>query len=403
MTDIAAEDVSGAHRPGAGSALNPPNGPAGTLPRRDLIILPLLSLATLIVLLMFSEIGARLYFAEAIDDSCRIHGTAPGETRDLPNCRSQLKLPEGRMATYSYNECGYRTDAPCGPRPAGVARVALIGSSMVQSYGVSYDEAFATQAERALEKSCGRPVQMENLGAVGNSILGMHHQIGEALGLHPDAVVMMVDPFDVWSLSTYPETTASSAVPQAAPPPEAASPDLVHRVEMALKSSRAVFLMQHFLFKNRAFYIKAYLLYGDKADFLRSPLTPAWDERLARFERLAADMAGQAHKAGVPFVLLLGPQQAQAILMSDRHPPAGVDPRAFGRRMAEIAGRHGMILIDSAEAFTPVKHPEDDFFPVDGHPDAEGNAVIAHALVQGLEQGAMAPFAACDASRAAAH
>jgi hypothetical protein len=399
MTDIAAEAVSGPTPPGAGSALNPPQGPAETLPRRDLIVLPLLSIATLMVLLMFSEIGSRLYFAEAIDDACRIHGTAPGETRDLPNCRSQLKLPEGRMASYSYNECGYRTDAPCGPRPAGVGRIALIGSSMVQSYGVSYDEAFATQAERALEKSCGRPVQMETMGAVGNSILGMHHQIGEALGLHPDAVVMMVDPFDVWSLSTYPDAQPSPAAEQAATPPDSASHDLVHRVEMALKSSRAVFLMQHFLFKNRAFYIKAYLLYGDKADFLRPPLAPAWDERLTRFERLAADMAGQAQKAGVPFVLLLGPQQAQAILMSDKHLPAGVDPRAFGRRMAEIARRHGMILIDSAEAFTPVKHPEDDFFPVDGHPDAAGNAVIAGALVQGLMHGPAAPFAACAAAR----
>lgn len=403
MTDIAAEGVSGKRRrPGS------PEAAAGTLPRRDLIILPLLSLATLIVLLVCSEIGARLYFAESIDDSCRIHGAAPGETRNRPDCRTELKLAEGRMASYSYNECGYRTDAPCGPRPAGVDRIGLIGSSMVQSYGVSYNEAFATRAGNFLEKSCGRPVQMENLGAVGNSILGMHHQMGEALALHPDVVVMMVDPFDIWSLSNYPErkpspaTTPPPAVRQPDAAPDAGPHDLVHRAQMALKSSRAVFLMQHFLFKNRAFYIKAYLLYGDKADFLRSPLTPAWDARLAEFERLAGDMADQAHKAGVPFVLLLGPQQAQAILMSTKHPPAGVDPRVLGRRMAEIAQRHGIILIDSTVAFAQVKQSQDDFFPVDGHPDEKGNAVIAEALARGLE-GSVAPFTACAAARTAAN
>jgi hypothetical protein len=394
MTDIAAEaeDVSGARRAVSGPAKGA-EALAGTLPRRDLIILPLLSLATLLVLMVFSEIGARLYFAEAIDDACRIHGAAPGETRNRPDCHDELKLPEGRMAAYSYNECGYRTDAPCGPRAAGVKRIALIGSSMAQGYGVSYGEAFATRAGRALEKACGPPVQIENLGAVGNSILGMHDQIGEALGLHPDAVLMMVDPFDVWSLSDYPETTPSPPVRQADPAPEAAPPNLVHRVEMQLKSSRAMFLMQHFLFQDRALYIKAYLLYGDKADFLRAPFTQPWEQRFSEFERLAADMANQAHKAGVPFGLLLGPQQAQAILMSTKHLPDGVDPRAFGRRMAQIAQRHGIILIDSADAFTHVARPERDFFPVDGHPNEEGNAVIADSMVRGLMQSA--PFAAC--------
>ena len=394
MTDIAAEDVSG--EPAATSA-------RGTLPRRDLIILPLLSLATLAVLLVCSEVGARLYFAESIDDVCRIHGAAPGETRNLPNCHTELKLPEGRMAAYSYNECGYRTDAPCGPRPAGVKRIALIGSSMAQSYGVAYDDAFATRAGRALEKSCGGPVQIEDMGAVGNSILGMHNEMGEALGLHPDAVVMMVDPFDVWSLSSYPDpATQSPPTGQAGPAPDAAPPNLVHRLEMQLKSSRAVFLMQHFLFKNRDFYIKAYLLYGDKADFLRTPATAAWTERFAEFERLAADMAARARAANVPFVLLLGPQQAQAVLMSMKHLPAGVDPRAFGRQMAGIADRHGIVLVNGADAFAGVARPEEDFFPVDGHPDEKGNAVIANALVRGLVQGPAAPFAGCAAARSAA-
>lgn len=398
MTDIAAERLRG----DTASADNSPAGSLGRLPRRDLIILPLLSLATLAVLLVFSEFGARMYLPEAIDDVCRVHGAAPGETRNLPNCRTELKLPEGPMAVYSYNACGYRTDASCGPRPAGVNRLAIIGSSMAQGYGVAYEDVFATRTGHALEKLCGRPMQIENMGTVGNSVLGMHNEIGEALGLHPDAVVMVIAPFDIWSLSNLPPYDPNAPTPAKAPaapePQQGEPPNLLHQLEMDLKASRAVFLMQHLLFQNPSFYVKTYLLYGDKADFLRSPFSPAWEARLTEFEQLVSDMADKAHRAGVPFALMVGPQQAQAVLMSTKQVPAGVDPSAFGRRMAEIASRHGIVLINTTEAFAQVKRADQDFFTVDGHPDEKGNAVIADALVQGLVQGPAAPLAACSGS-----
>src|SRR5258708_27951487 len=106
-------------------------------------------------------------------------------------------------------------------------------------------------------------------------------------------------------------------------------------------------------------------------------------------------MADKAHRAGVGFALLLGPQQAQAILLSMKNLPPGVDPRAFGRRMNEIAARHGMFMINTTDAFADVQRPELDFFPVDGHPEEKGNVVMADATVRRLVAGDVAPFAAC--------
>ncbi len=88
------------------------------LPRRDFIILPLISLTTIAVLFVATEIGARLLWPESGSSTCLVTDSVEG-LREKPNCEERLKNAEGPWVTYHYNECGYRTSASCVPsRPA---------------------------------------------------------------------------------------------------------------------------------------------------------------------------------------------------------------------------------------------------------------------------------------------
>ncbi len=41
-----------------------------------------------------------------------------------------------------------------------------------------------------------------------------------------------------------------------------------------LKSSRAVMMLQHYMYESPVTYANLYLLYGDAADYLRQPFSP---------------------------------------------------------------------------------------------------------------------------------
>ena len=101
------------------------------LPRRDLILIPLLALLTLLVLAVLGELASRQVFVESGAEPCGTVGPA-GVAVMRPNCASHRKAAEGPDTVNAYNDCGYRTPQPCGSRPAGGIRVALMGASTAQ-------------------------------------------------------------------------------------------------------------------------------------------------------------------------------------------------------------------------------------------------------------------------------
>src|ERR1700728_1613113 len=65
------------------------------LPRRDLVILPLLSILTIALLLVGSEVAARRFFPESLGgDPCRVADATIG-FKYRPNCTSRVKSAEG--------------------------------------------------------------------------------------------------------------------------------------------------------------------------------------------------------------------------------------------------------------------------------------------------------------------
>ena len=367
----------------------------GGLPRRDLWLLPLVSLTTGVLLLVSAEVAARAIWPEQLFNSCRLSDQTVG-VRYRPNCSSEMKTPEGPWYRSAYNDCGYRSDASCGPLPLGRRRLALLGASLTEGYLVTYADTIGARLEGNLTKRCNAPVEVQNLGSLARFGRRLIPQMDEALGLHPSAVILMAAPFDIEEIIDDPAAGPQQGT--SAP----AHLSLEQRLFETVKESRAFAMAQHFLFRNPSVYLPLYLRYGDKADFLRPPFSALWQERLQAFDSLVGTLADRAHRAGVVFAIVFVPQEAQVALMAaGRTVPPGVVPTAFQAEISKIAARHGAFFIDTSVALRARPAPERLYYQVDGHLSGEGQPIAGAYIAQQLTDASAGPFADCRGTVAA--
>jgi hypothetical protein len=366
--------------------------------RRDLVVLPCLSLLTIVFLLIGSEATARYFFVSSEADSCEVSDARIGFTFK-PNCTSQMKVAEGPWVTNQYNACGYRTRDACGRVPAGASRIALIGSSASEGLYVDYDHTFATRTAVELTQRCHRPVETQNLGRLICSPACAYHRVDEALALKPDVLVLAISPHDIETMSAEEVRDRDKPIPPTHPAElDAKKGADTKRLQKVLTGSRSVTAAEHFIFQDPATYLKMYLVYGDKADFLRQPFTAAWQRRFADFDLLLGEMAEKARAANVPFYLVEIPSLAQSSILAMQTPPAGqVSATALNRELAAIAARHGVQFVDVLETFRKTPGANKYFYMVDGHLNADGEALISGPLVEQLVAGKGTVFSGCDA------
>jgi hypothetical protein len=369
-----------------------PGGPGpGRLPRRDLVLLPGIALLTVLLLLLLGEAAARVAWPEQERDACVVHDPVLGK-RGLPNCVSTIRKAESPWVTTHTNDCGYRSPTSCRPLPPGMPRVAVIGSSTSAGYLVAEPDLFTTLAAAKLRSLCGRTVDFQNLGVAGLGQAEVVQRVDAALATRPSVLVWVFVPFDVENVPL-----AEADVP-AAPPP----PSLLNRIHGLAVRSRAMLVAQHYFYRNLGLYVRTYLGQADRSDFLRAPLSSLWQRRLAYLDRSVAAIAEKAHAAGVPFMLVLASQQAQAALMT-MPPRPGIDPLAFGRALDALAARHGGRFVDLTGSFAGKAWRDDLFYPVDGHLAAGGNRLLADALAASLAGGDYPAFQSCAAAGRATH
>jgi hypothetical protein len=373
------------------------------LPRRDYLLIPLVSLLTIVVMLGAIEVISRTVYPnypEYALDTCAL---PPAEgAHHKPDCSVKFKITEGPAYVESYNDCGYRSISPCGPKPTGHIRIAMLGSSFALGYGVPYEQSFARETELDLSRACRRPVEIQNLSAGFLQPLQMYGRFNEALALQPDLVVVIINPQDASSDYTSQDiqNRDSPRSVQRKPQPLPAWRKLAEDLKGKFY---AIAIAEHFLFLNQSNYISHYLQYGDEADFLRVPYSPVWQRRFANLDILLGGMADRARAKGVPLVFSLGLQRAQAGLMNDPSWPKGVDPYAFGRAFDEIAARHGIINIDPEPDFARTPNASNLFYAVNAHLNAKGNDVYHQALTRGLLSSNLAAFQGCSDQVAFAH
>jgi len=359
------------------------------LPKRDLWLLPLISVTTLLALVIVAEMGARIAWPEEKANSCAKPDSALGY-RFRADCTSTMKSAEGPWYTNEYNDCGYRSAQPCTPVPAGTRRIAIIGSSIAEGYLVPYPDTIGARLAQDLSRRCGAPVEVQNLGGMG--YFSGHRpllRLEEALTLRPNAVVLVLTPFDL-------ETGIMEEEEDLTP----AGPVVNHlgirgRLFIHLKESRAFMMAQHFRFRDMAVYLPLYLNYGDKADYLRPPFTPPWQERLRRLDERLGQWSERAHAAGVPLSIALIPQEAQLVLMAQHAPPPGVDPYALPAAIAAIAARHDVGFVDTSDVLKTQASPELLYYQVDGHLSGDGQPLAAKSIARWFGAGL---FSACQAA-----
>jgi len=269
---------------------------------------------------------------------------------------------------------------------------------------VGYNETWAARAAKDLTRMCGRPVEVQNLGRELCLPICEFHRMDEALVLNPDLVVMTVAPYDLEHLVPSEGSGGDKSIPSKHAPngiPEKRS--ILKSAQTLVTKSRAVTVVEHFLFQDPSTYAHLYLAYRDKADFLRSPLSPAWEQRLAGFELLLGEMAERFHAAHVPFVLIEMPSVAQVSVLALNNRPPKVDPYALNQRLTEISSRHGIQFVSGLDAFRQAPGSNKFFYMVDGHMNEEGHALVSGQLVDQLTQGLNPALSGCSEPQKIAH
>jgi hypothetical protein len=377
------------------SATDTKSLPAADLPKHDYVLLPLISVLTIVILFSVAEGLTRWIWPEQKFNSCEIDDAVNG-TRFKPNCSARVKNAEGPWTTYQYNDCGYRGQTSCATKPPGSARIAIIGSSVAQGLYVPYEQTYFGRLASDLNRTCDRTVDIQNLGVLNVSPIDTYRRIPEVIGLKPDVVLYLVAPFDL-EKQIDPKALAERDAPARTngSPAVTLARSPMKRFQEEVIKGRSVLVAQYFLFENKETFLRVYLLYGDKADFLRQPFTAAWQKRFAEMDVLIGGMADELRKAGIPLVVAAVPSRAEAALLSTRPPPPNVDPFAFGQRIDEIATQHGAAYVDLTGAFSKIPDAQNMYYVVDGHVAAEGQAVMARAISRKLQDGTIPAFSKC--------
>lgn len=364
------------------------------MPARDLWLVPLISIVTLLVMLAAAEVSARLWWPEQLDNSCRAPDGELG-FKYRPHCSATMKSAEGPWYTNDYNGCGYRSAAPCGPVPAGTRRIALIGSSVAEGYLVEYANTIDARLDSELSDMCGAPVEVQNLAAYGYGGRRLVLRVEEALTLKPAAVLLVIMPFDVLDQDNEdPGATPRDAT--RARPPAMPSQSFAHRLFELASHSRSLTVARSLIFSNDpSLYARLYLHNGDRADFLRPPLTAAWQERLRRFEFWISRIADRTASAGVPSTVVYVPNQAQVSLAESPLVLPTADPEALPKAIEAIARRHGFEFLDELKTLQTVSRPGTLYYQVDGHPSGKGQRFLAHDIAAHYAADKHGPFTNC--------
>lgn len=151
-------------------------------------------------------------------------------------------------------------------------------------------------------------------------------------------------------------------------------------------------MLRHILYENenQDQYVTSFLMNGDNsAGFVKAEFSPSWQGHLKEFDSCAADIESQAKAAGILFAAVLLPNRAQAAMISMSDWPAGYDPYKLDHELRSIIESHGGIYIDILPGYRTIANAEQYYFPVDGHPDARGHAIISRLLARELTRGAI--------------
>ena len=366
-------------------------------PARQAIVLPLVALLTLVLIGVPTEIVARLLFSETPIGarSCLILNDSSTGVRGVPNSQCTERTYESEWVQYKFNSCGHRAAMECGQKRPGTFRIVMVGSSIAHGYTVPFDKSFGVLLPQLLSKETGRDIELYNEGMPWGTPRGVYLRFNEALAEQPDMLLWAISPWDIFYVDL--------AVPEAhaaAPPKQAVGSSTWDRLKatvfrkpdlsrFAWVSSRALFMLQHILYKSDSIYLSHSLSATDEyASSLQDKPGKEWQEKLQKFDNYVAEMAARAKAAHVPLVFTALPRHAQVVMISRGVAPPGVNPYSFGDQIKAVVEKNGGMYIDILQQFRDVPDVNRTFYPVDQHMTVPGHQLLAQMIAEGLTQGA---------------
>lgn len=377
------------------------------LPLREWIRLPVIGLFTVLLLAVSTELTARwLYPASQINfDSCFVTGDLSGEAPVKSNGVCVERIAESKFpAEYRFNSRGDRADN-LQPKQPGVYRIVMIGSSMAMGLFVPREMSFASLLPAELTERIGHKVELYNMATGGKFRGGAFPtrsslpRVKDVVIADPDMILWVITPTDVKNADLdAPDLTSGFGTEgekagrwqRVWSELEAVSARLGSELHRRWDQTRTSVVLMHVLLSSESpdQYVDSYLKNADDAEFLRTKASGQWQHSLQAFRLEVAQIARQANEARVPLVAVLVPNRAQAAMISRGEWPHGYDPYEIGNVLRTMIESDGGRYIDILPDLRPMANPERYYFPVDGHLDPYGHAMIARLLADKLSSGA---------------
>jgi hypothetical protein len=410
------------------NAIASENAPEERLPRRDWVLLPLVSLLTIGLILGSAEWIARRMFTESLvgADRCHTFRDPVSGVERISNCVYWGKDLETQPTEYRFNSSGYRSDAEFGPKSPGTYRIALVGSSFGLGAGTQNEQTFAVTLPADLSRRTGHAVELYNEAIPGIPGLpqSLTRRFQDVLTTQPNLVL--------WELTEWDIKEAMTPLPVSVAPVKEQSLQekawiqlrkdlprhearqvvsdflgLARGVSVSAKDflgdARTTSMLLHYFYKSQSIYVKNSLRGPDEfVGYLRAEPSAEWQARLRAFDADVASVEAQAKEAGVTLAVVLLPSHTQAEMISLGEWPAGYDPYKLDNDVRLTVMSRGAVYIDIFPGFRDIPNVGRYYLPVDGHPNAGGQAVISRLLADRLSTGAVPALGATALPRAVA-
>ena len=387
------------------------------LQRLDWLLLPAVSLLTICLMAVSAELLSRWFYpvTQVGFQNCFATNDSTGDAAVKPNSVCWEQIAESNLkAEYRFNSRGHRAGTELNPKPPGTYRIVLIGSSLTQGLFIPREKTFAALLPEELSMETGRKVEVYNEATGGKFRGGPYptensaQHFDQVLAAQPDLILWVITPTDIMNSGSKenadsPDTGALQEDPQSvtgsAKPgsfwnkvtASIASGTFSERVKSRWENTRTSLVLKHLLIASESQdeYIKSSLRNGDNAGFLKTDPDSKWRNQLQYFDAELAEIVGLAKNARVPLVAVLVPNRPQAAMLSNGNRPAGYDPFKLENEVRDSVVNHGGRFIDILGDYRRIPGPERNYFPVDGHPDADGHAIISRFLAKELTSGAV--------------
>lgn len=368
--------------------------------RSDWLFLPAIALVTVLGLMGLSEVAARVVYPEqrAILASCFVLNDPVHGVRGKPGCAFEEAGSESGFVHYQFDDWGYRNPQGLLSNSSGAYRIVLTGSSVALAEHVSQPQSAAAGLPQLLQRQTGRRTVLYNEGMGFGFVHNTDLRFQDVLNASPNMILWIITPYDVLGASMVNPTTNLLSV---------GKQSLLFKIRSSIRKyfenekfsqavsdflsrTRTAYTFRHFVYQSPSLYLKSYLTQVDSEQgFLRKNLSPEWLGHIQEVQRYSADISRKAHAAHIPLVVVYVPNHAQAEMVATGQIPPGYDPCQLDETLRSMMTAQGDIYLDILPAYRnlPVTEIQQDYLPVDGHPNAGGQALIARLIAEQLTSG----------------